>query len=94
MRLATLKPRLNKLAHRLPTQTTETQRTRGTTGMKRRAGFLQARPLCAECDREGRTTLATIADHKTPLWAGGADSLDANGYIYDWNYYHTWNCNC
>lgn len=79
MRLQTLKPRLNKLAHRLPTQTTETQRARGTTGMKRRAGFLQSRPLCDECDREGKTTLATIADHKTPLWAGGADSLDANG---------------
>lgn len=79
MRLQTLKPRLNKLAHRLPIQTTETQRARGTTGVNRRARFLETYPLCAECEREGKTTLATIADHKTPLWAGGADSLDTNG---------------
>ena len=78
MKLTTLKPRLSALPYRLR-QPAEASRTRGSAGVKRRAGFLQTHPLCAECDREGRTKMGAIADHKIPLWAGGADDLDTNG---------------
>lgn len=54
MRLATLKPRLNKLAHRLPTQTTETQRTRGTTGMNRPQPKRETKPDTRKVERKGR----------------------------------------
>lgn len=33
---------------------------------KRRAAFLKAHPLCVFCERDGRVTLATVADHITP----------------------------
>lgn len=33
---------------------------------KRRAAFLKANPLCTFCERDGRVTLATVADHITP----------------------------
>lgn len=52
------------------------------TPVKRRSGrwlqrereklFTQA-PLCAECQRHGRVTLATQRDHVVPLAEGGAD---------------------
>ena len=54
MRLQTLKPRLNKLAHRLPTQTTETQRTRGTTGMNRPQPKRETKPDTRKVERKGR----------------------------------------
>ncbi len=80
MRLNSLKTSLNALPPRLSAaQPIEANRVRGSAGVKRRAGFLANRPLCAECDKEGNTRIATIADHKTPLWAGGADDLSANG---------------
>jgi 5-methylcytosine-specific restriction protein A len=31
-----------------------------------RAGFLQKHPLCAECEKQGRVTPATIVDHIIP----------------------------
>jgi len=79
MKLQTLKPRLNKLTHRVPSQPVESQRLRGSAAVKRRADFLCRHPLCVECEREDRTTLATVPDHKLPLWAGGADDLETNG---------------
>lgn len=33
---------------------------------KRRAAHLRAYPLCVFCERDQRTTLATVADHITP----------------------------
>ncbi|QNN24347.1 HNH endonuclease [Planctomycetales bacterium ZRK34] len=33
---------------------------------KLRALKLKRQPLCEQCDREGRTTLATVVDHMTP----------------------------
>lgn len=33
---------------------------------KARAAFLAAHPLCAECEREGRLTAATVVDHVVP----------------------------
>lgn len=38
-----------------------------------RADLFKRKPLCEVCESEGRTTLATIRDHKTPLAEGGAD---------------------
>jgi len=31
-----------------------------------RAGFLRKHPLCAECERRGRVTAATVVDHVVP----------------------------
>ena len=76
-KLNSLKSSLSTLPHRLSAaQPIEANRVRGGAGVKRRSGFLANRPLCAECDKEGNTRIATIADHKTPLWAGGAYLAD------------------
>ena len=39
-----------------------------------RAELFAAKPLCAECERQGRTALAVIRDHVIPLAEGGEDS--------------------
>ena len=39
--------------------------------------ILSGEPLCRECEREGRLTLATQVDHIVPRDRGGADD-DAN----------------
>ena len=78
MKLTTLKPRLSTLAtQRIPTQ--ETGRMRGRAAVDRRRRWLQAHPLCVECEKEGRVTAGTVVDHITPLWKGGPDSYEANG---------------
>lgn len=72
MKLATLKPRLATLVtQRIPTQ--ETERLRGRAAVTRRARWLDAHPLCVECEAEGKTTAADVVDHITPLWKGGRD---------------------
>jgi 5-methylcytosine-specific restriction protein A len=38
-----------------------------------RASLFTRAPLCAECKRLGRVTLATQRDHIVPLEEGGAD---------------------
>lgn len=43
-----------------------TQRGYGYKWQKARAGYLAAHPLCAECERKGRTTIATDLDHIRP----------------------------
>jgi 5-methylcytosine-specific restriction protein A len=40
---------------------------------KNRRWQLAAYPLCAECERNGRTTAATVLDHIVPLRQGGPD---------------------
>jgi 5-methylcytosine-specific restriction enzyme A len=73
-RLTTLKPRLATLnTNRLQVQPIEVQRLRGRAAVKRRASFLYRNPLCVECEKEGKVTAATVPDHITPLWKGGAD---------------------
>lgn len=80
MKLQTLKPRLSQLVTiRLQPQAQEVQRLRGGNAVKRRAQYLDRHPLCVKCQAEGRTAAATVPDHIIPLWAGGADDLDANG---------------
>ena len=48
----------------------------------KRIAHLRSQPLCAYCEREGRITAATIADHVTPhkgdeglFWHGRLNSL-------------------
>lgn len=43
-----------------------------------RKGFLNANPLCVECDRLGEVTAATVADHITPIERGGAKLDEKN----------------
>lgn len=79
MKLTTLKPRLATLVtQRIPTQQ-GTERLRGRAAVDRRRRWLDAHPLCVECERAGRVTAATQADHAISLWAGGQDSLETNG---------------
>lgn len=53
-----------------------TKRVTGRKLQRMRAALFSAKPLCAECERQGRTTLATIRDHIKPLAEGGKDSSD------------------
>lgn len=76
MSLATLKPRLaTENTSRAPIlqpgswrtdKQTSTQRGYGYAWQKARAGHLRSHPLCVYCEREGRTTLATVVDHRVP----------------------------
>lgn len=49
-----------------------------------RSVLFASNPLCAECERLGRVTLATQRDHVIPLAEGGADD-DSNtqGLCFD-----------
>ncbi len=43
-----------------------TERGYGYKWQQARAGFLAKHPLCVYCERDGRTTVATVVDHKVP----------------------------
>lgn len=45
---------------------TSAQRGYGYRWQQARAGYLAIHPLCAECERSGRVTIATDLDHITP----------------------------
>jgi len=80
VKLQTLKSRLGTVPGRLQMAATlSTQRMRGRAAVDRRARWLEDHPLCVECEKEERVTAATTPDHVTPIWAGGADDLEANG---------------
>ena len=54
--------------------------TKRVTGRKLQAmrdRLFKSAPLCVECERHGRVTLATQRDHITPLAEGGLDD-DSN----------------
>jgi 5-methylcytosine-specific restriction enzyme A len=77
VKLTILKPRLSTLVtQRIPTQA-GTERLRGRAAVERRKRWLEAHPLCVECDKQGRVTAATVPDHIVPLWKGGPDT-DSN----------------
>jgi len=79
-KLQTLKPRIATVPGRLQMAATlSTQRLRGRAAVVRRAGYLRLHPLCVECEKTGLVAAAITPDHKVPLWAGGADDLEANG---------------
>src|SRR3546814_15790813 len=42
------------------------ERGYGSKWQAARAGFLRSHPLCVMCVEEGRTTVATVVDHKVP----------------------------
>lgn len=50
-----------------------TKRTTGRKLQAMRAALFRRCPLCVECQRQGRVTLATQRDHIIPLAEGGAD---------------------
>lgn len=52
---------------------TPTKRITGRRLQRMRAELFATDPLCAECQRQGRVTVATQRDHITPLCDGGAD---------------------
>lgn len=50
-----------------------TKRITGRRLQAMRASLFQRNPLCVECQRLGRVTLATQRDHIVPLAEGGTD---------------------
>ena len=52
-----------------------TPRTRGRKWIAMRALFLTNNPLCIQCKKAGKVTLATEVDHILPLFKGGTDDL-------------------
>jgi 5-methylcytosine-specific restriction protein A len=62
--------------HARPAWVKRTEVTKRITGrrlQKMRADLFAREPLCAECRRAGRVTLATQRDHIIPLCEGGLD---------------------
>lgn len=53
-----------------------TKRITGRRLQAMRADLFQRHPLCVECQRLGRVTLATQRDHVKPLAEGGLDDSD------------------
>lgn len=49
-----------------------------------RARYLGAHPLCEECERKGRTTLATCVHHVRPVESQPSQELMIAA-AYDWN---------
>jgi 5-methylcytosine-specific restriction protein A len=52
------------------------ERLRGPANQKRRKALFMREPLCRECAKAGRVTLATIRDHIVPLSEGGTETID------------------
>src|SRR5262245_61825767 len=63
MKLTTLKPRVAlfnvERIGRLTTSPQATPRLRGRAGVERRERWLQAHPLCEDCEKEGRTAVGS-----------------------------------
>lgn len=57
-------------------QPTATKRVTGRRLQQLRQELFRRSPLCAECERLGRVSLATQRDHIKPLAEGGADDDD------------------
>lgn len=55
---------------------TPTKRITGRRLQRMRAELFAKDPLCAECRRQGRVTLAVQRDHITALCDGGTDAPD------------------
>lgn len=74
-------------AHPRPAWKKATGSTKRITGRKlqaMRAALFTREPLCAECKRHGRVTLATLRDHITPLAEGGLDEeSNTQGLCHD-----------
>lgn len=55
---------------------TATKRVTGRRLQAMRASLFARHPLCVECERQGRVTLATQRDHVVSLEEGGPDDDD------------------
>jgi 5-methylcytosine-specific restriction protein A len=66
------------LKRKLPrkTWTNPTKRIGGRRRQHERRLLLTDHPLCAECEKHGRVTEATIRDHIRALALGGTDTRD------------------
>lgn len=61
-----------------------TKRITGRTLQRLRAELFARNPLCVECQRHGRVTLATQRDHIKSLEEGGEDNEDnTQGLCFD-----------
>ena len=80
MKLTTIKSRLSPAGGRLTqlARIQATERMRGRAAVDRRTRWLTTHPLCCMCEADGRVTAGTVVDHRTPLWAGGADDYETN----------------
>lgn len=68
--------RCSKHAHEAWVKRPEaTKRVTGRRLQRMRNELFTADPLCAECQRAGRVTLASLRDHIKPLAEGGLDEL-------------------
>jgi 5-methylcytosine-specific restriction protein A len=50
-----------------------TDRIRGSARIKRNARLAWQKPLCVECEKQGRVSVVEEWDHIVPLSEGGAD---------------------
>lgn len=75
MKLRTLRPRLSELSARVPSAR-GTPRIRGRALQRIRREILSESPLCVMCSAEGRVTIATELDHRTPLAKGGTHARE------------------
>ena len=57
-----------------------------------RAAFLHAHPLCAECQRQGRTTAARVVDHVRPHRGDQQLFWDPANHEALCDYTSPWNC--
>ena len=78
--LRLLKPLVRSLAlpkvGRTLAQGNSGKRLSGKRLQQRRQRILGRQPLCVDCEKAGRVTLAQELDHEVPLWEGGADTED------------------
>jgi 5-methylcytosine-specific restriction protein A len=59
--------------HRKPWQNDSVRKLTGRALQRERRKLFAREPLCRECAKEGRTTIATIRDHILALAFGGKD---------------------
>jgi len=63
-----------------PTRDTAVKRGYGYAWQKARMGFLKNHPVCAECQKQGRVTAASVVDHITPHKGDQALFWDHNNW--------------
>lgn len=61
-----------------PAKVHATPRLRGRANQERRAALFAREPLCRECAKQGKVTVATIRDHIIPLAEGGSEGTIEN----------------
>jgi 5-methylcytosine-specific restriction protein A len=64
---------------------TKPRRLRGRRLQEIRQQWFSLHPLCERCQANDRVRAAVELDHRTPLWKGGADFVDAFGLDDDSN---------